>query len=250
MKKLEKGKNRTYFSVSSLKAYLKCPYCYYLRYIAKIEVPTVNERMHFGSAIHAGLAQMYRGKPYRPAFLAALNDGFEKVRHDNGSVPRREDMTEEGFTMLSVYEQKRYFFGQVIGVEQQAMIDLKHPDTGESLSIPMMVRIDLLLDNGIVDHKVKANAFDPYEASVDIQKVAYWMAYEQMYGHEPEYFAFNQLLRRKGMPKIEKPLRFTVSRQEKVAFFETAKRVLADIDAGKFERSQSSRYHDYDLLCN
>ena len=241
---LEKGRNRSYFSVSSLKAYLKCPRCYYLHYIAGIEVPTISEPMHFGSAIHAGLAQMYRGKPYRPAFMAALNENFDKVRKSDDSVPDKNDMMIEGFTLLSVYEQKRYFFGQVIGVEKQAMIKVVHPDTGEVLPQEMMVRIDLILDNGIVDHKIKSNAFDLYEASVDIQKVAYWMAYEYIYGKEPEYFAFNQLLRRKGMPKIEKPLRFTVTKEEKIAFFDTAKEVLENIKVGKFNRSDSVR-HDY-----
>lgn len=246
---LERGKGRSYFSVSSVKLYLKCPNCYALRYVHNVPQSSIPERVHFGSAVHAGLAALYSGQPYKAPFRAALLKDFEKVRLDSGAKPNWDSMFVEGYTLLSVYDQKKYFLGDVVSVEEKVKVSLRHPFTGEVIPMPMMLSMDVVLKEGIVDHKVKANAFRPGEMDDDMQKVAYWMAFEELYGREPEFFAFNQLIRRKGMPKIEPPLRFTVSPEEKASFFDTVKEVLGKIESGEFPRG-STKWHDYPTLCN
>jgi hypothetical protein len=244
---------RKYFSVSSLSLYEKCPKCYALKYIAGIVSPTCNEPAHFGKAVHAGLAAFYQGhKSPRDVFYAELKRDFDKVVDNRGAAPNFDDEAREGNTILQIYPHKCWHFGEPTAVEAEYTVELKHPVTGESLPLPINAHLDLETSAGlVVDHKVVSSPLQGIVGRYRRQMSAYWMVYEAVNGKEPVGFAFNQVLRRKGVPRILQPLRGVVTLDDKIAFWSEAKMMLEAIERKEFDRNETLPYswHEYQTLC-
>ena len=245
---------REYFSVSSLGLYEKCPRCWFLKYEAGIEQTTIPEPAHFGKAVHAGLAAFYEDKESpKDYFFKALKEDFDKVITGAGVQSDLVSLSREGNTIMQVYPHKCWYFGKPIAVEGEYLVNIAHPLTHEYLPLPINAHLDLETSEGlVVDHKIVGSPIQGIVGRYKRQMVAYWMVYESVRGVSPEGFIFNQVLRRKGIPKILPPLRDIATTEDKVHFWEESAAMLAAIDRGEFDRNNSidPAWHEYPLICS
>lgn len=239
---------RKTFSISSLRLYSHCPYAWYLKYVLRIPEGKMREYFHIGSAVHAGLAAYYSG--YNP--VEAFTKTFESDKNIIYLKESKEELRKIGLMIVEHYKEYAYHFGKPVGVEHKFSVIIAHPYTKALLPVPMIGVMDLVTEEGaIVDHKVMAGKMSQESADDDYQATAYWMAYEIITGKSPQYFAFNVLVKRKTMTKIEPPVKTYRDDVKKALFWEYANENLKKIENGNFEKA----YNDcdncpYKMTCN
>jgi len=207
----------------------------------------IPECMHFGGAIHDGLAALLQKKDMREAFERALRKDMDKVIWRTNF----EEALKDGFTLLYHHFKEGYHI-QPLEVEKRYTVHLEHPVTKEKLPLPIMSVMDVIDKREmIIDHKVVSSPIAQKQADVDIQATAYWMVYEVVFGKSPRSFWFNQLVRRKYTPRIEPPLHTTRNAIDKILFWEYAKDILNRIENEQFDRNIGTRCSNcsYKSIC-
>lgn len=232
---MDNGWERNYFSISSLQYYNSCNRAYYLKYIEGISANTRPDYFQFGGAVHDALAVWAMTKD-----LKKSSKEFERsFKKDIGKVTLFDPVKkylDAGRTILYLWSKQGYSFKPKL-VEQTYLIQIKHPKTGEELPLPLMVKMDMIDERGIIaDYKVVKTRLKEIEG---FQKVTYWMAYEQMFGKPPSQFMICPIIKNKTMPAIQKPLNAKVTMQDKIEFFEYAKAALQGIANKEFKSTHS-----------
>ena len=208
------------FSVSKLQLFLQCPKAFYFIYQVGIKVPK-SPSLFYGQAIHEGIAAFYQQQDPLVAFEKSLlapsqekplNFAWEKY-------------LEEGKLLMETYKTQAPFFDPLV-IEKFETVPLYHPVNREPLPLDFSLKIDLITKDGfIVDHKSTSSANPKIDEMQKLQAVAYTMAYQTLYGHKPEAFVFNFLIKRKRNPRIV-PIFFHCTDDDEVWFFDIAHHVI------------------------
>jgi len=210
--------------------------------------------MHLGKSVHAGLAELYKGRGLdvaRSEFLSALENGWSSVKHSDGSKPDFKELKIEGYTLIDSYDIASDFeeWGKPLAVEDSISVDVSTKIEGVYLPLPLMGVPDVVFRGPVIDHKIVSSPLDDDYIQNDLQRVAYSFLYEALTGERESSFIYNQIVRRKGVPRRIRRQVDSATDVERRMFAEVAKDVLSKIERGDFQRNPHARRHDYELLC-
>lgn len=171
-----------HLSYSALNLYNNCPRCFYLQYGLKIWEEEKSEGLLFGGELHDQIAG-YHG--YRkPAWKKRL-DGV-----------RPEEIQREVKPYLKLY--KEMYPKESEGVETEFLIDFRHPDTGQSLGVPIKGIMDRIHAGHLFEHKTSSARYTKRWARDMKQLTLYSYAFRQLFGKKEKSIKINVFLRRKG----------------------------------------------------
>jgi hypothetical protein len=193
-----------------------------------------SEGYYFGSALHAGLENHYKGKDPMKGVDNALFGKKEKV----GEKPK------EGIDLYKLHQDAKKIFAKYdnapmfnpLFVEYWFEVPLVHPKTKEALPDIFRGKIDLITANGwVVDHKTGSGGSNGFfKAKNTLQANGYAFAYYSIFGKLPEKFIFNMI--DKGNTRREPSFEQEVYVQDLddiCSFFDECKQVISDIKTRK-----------------
>lgn len=160
---------------------LTCEAYFYLRHLRGFVKNEPQLPLIFGSAIHAALAEHYRGNGFK-AVLQAFDDVWLREAQDQSDAKRN---PERALAILNGYLQRyKQEYWQVVAVEVPFMIPIEH--------IKYVGIIDLVVKLGdgdrlaIVDHKTTSSLSGyywlPYKTDADYQGIGYLTAIQKLVG--------------------------------------------------------------------
>lgn len=207
-----------YLSASRLTTYLYCPAEFFKRYILQRDEPPTPERS-FGTAVHKGLEAMMLGEDEDLAFLRSWRE--LKLELDAADQIFGKGLPERGLELLSMVRDLN-----LSGIPERR-IDVIWPD----IPLPFIGYTDLWSEGHIVDFKTSGYGWTQDKADAQIfQPAIYSQAHADEYGYLPK-FSFVVL------PRIQGPVQIldgTRSGQQITDAFDQAKKILEQIEAGKF----------------
>lgn len=231
-------------SSSQLKAYLRCPRAFELKYVRGVEPEFVPRPLAFGGSFHAALAAFYEarragGPVERDVLMEAFRTAW--AEHALGEVPL--EATEGDVDDVDLAQRMLAAFlaevGEqavaVLGVEEPFTIPLHDPETGEVLEEVLTGFIDLIVEEDgmpvVVEHKTSARRYTQAQLTEDMQLTAYQAAMEAR-GHADVGLRF-QVVTKASAPVVQIE---DVRRDERDVdlFMRTVVGVLRAIDAGAF----------------
>lgn len=140
-------------SASQLVTYAMCGRKYYFIYVLGLEPEKKSAALVFGAAVHGALGFWFTEKlagrvPLVPAaeqvFLADLNAGLVGLSEADTT-----ELEEQGRALVRLYL-KKYGELPVIAVEQEFVLSMHDPETGEVLPRPLRGYFDFVLSDGRV----------------------------------------------------------------------------------------------------
>ncbi len=178
----------SHLSPTSLNSFLRCPKSFWYRYLhdPPIIIPPKGV-MVLGSAYHEGLAAGFRHKmntgenPTLELVQDAFDSKWANIRADNVLTDEEEalpfdaidweadpgELKDIGITLLSAYEKAIAPKLNPVLVEERQTLSV---DGVQLVLIP-----DLVTDNKIIDHKVKARRFSEDDLRQDLQATCYYL---------------------------------------------------------------------------
>jgi len=234
-------------SATSLNLFLCYPDAFYYRYILKIKEGVKSDKLILGSLLHLGIEKIILGEDY----VKSVWDLAKREGQDLSSEIL-EAVYDESLRLLKMYEVDGPYF-EPKTVEQRVTAQIQHPISGEKLAVPWVAKIDLITTNDwVVDHKSTTSELKKLDAAYKNQAVAYWMVFKAIYGHAPEYFVLNQLIKQKRRPRCRQDF-YTFTLDDEAVFFDLAKRVLHKISTEDYWGTPMMRTyypHPYPQLHN
>lgn len=227
-------------SPSRITSYLQCARKFAFRHVEKIPPAWKAAALAFGSAVHSSLQVFHERKrdilPVENEEIVTLfvSDWQAQQEDDlsfkEGDTP--EKLRDLGSTLINLYLHENQNL-QVRAVEWPFETALLDPDTGEVLGPKLRGIFDLLLpDNGLVELKTAARAYDEGTLSRNLQFSAYAYGYRQVFEEDPGIKVV-ALLKQPKKPRIETyPVIRT--RDDDIWFVHTALEVVAGIEAEVF----------------
>lgn len=187
-----------HISASSLKKFQACPYSFKARYILKLQQPG-NEHFAYGKSIHAAIElQIKMRKKYGKNLptLAILKE-YQRVAKreaatlDEDARDRFREMYLGGHTLT---EQAYYKILELkpIDAEKYFKVDMGY-------KLPVLGYIDLLFEDGLMDTKTAAKAWDKAKVNSDYQFTIYNEAYKILYGEYPRTLGILLLDKKKAI---------------------------------------------------
>jgi CRISPR/Cas system-associated exonuclease Cas4 (RecB family) len=178
-------------SVSQLKAWLRCPRQYELKYVRGVDAEFVPHALAFGIAYHAALAAHFRerqaGSSLPVDVLMSVFAGSWTEQRARGvpiEVTDGPDDVDLGKRMLTAFlEHDAGRQGEIVEVERRVSALLHDPDTGELLEERLTGFVDLIVREGgrhvVVEHKTSARRYTEDQLQYDHQPTAYLLALRQ-----------------------------------------------------------------------
>lgn len=217
-------------SVTKISTYQDCPRKFWYTYIMRIMTPK-NEGFTFGTAVHAGLENYYRGKDPMQGVAQSLFGKKDNIGEESQEGVDKHKLHKEAGKMLDCYKVKAPHFEPVL-VEYFFKIPLIHPETKEVLPCKFTGKMDLVtVDGKIVDHKTASRTnFGLFERRNQLQASGYGFAYLYKFGKLPKCFMYNFLVRgnTRREPSFDtKIMKITIG--DLCYFFDTCKMVYGAI---------------------
>lgn len=141
-----------HFSISQLKTFLQCPRKYRFHYIDRLEPEFRPIALAFGTAFHVAVGHHLLQPPvsrdelhatFRDSLTAeVLAEGIPVLFEDDEDLGQTIDL---GIRMLDVFLDKVPLPERVLGVEVPFVIELQHPGTGDTASLPLIGGIDAIV---------------------------------------------------------------------------------------------------------
>ena len=204
-----------YVSPTRLALWLKCPLAFRLRYIDGIESPA-SPGLFVGRVVHAGLESWYRhrqlGIPLESAELCRRLDEWWEHAGSQEPVAFASAAEESGCRRQAI-DLVRTYLHQVpdeeptpLAVEQAVEAPLVDPVNGESLGIPLVGVMDLVLpepDGAVItDFKTAARGGELLETAHEIQLSSYSYLYRHASRVAESALEIRSLIKTK-VPRIE-----------------------------------------------
>lgn len=242
MKALNIIDDTLHVSVSQIKAWLRCPRQYELRYVRGEAPELVPKALVFGSAFHAALATHYMAikETGKAPSMEELLECFRSTWAEkaNGGVPLEADDDDDDPLDLAVRMLSTLAVNdnvEVLAVEEPISAALHSPDTGELLEERLTGFIDLVvMEDGrpvVVEHKTSGKKYGHDQLNHDIQLSAYQLAMVQR-GWSEVGLRFQVFTKtKKPAVQVEDVVR---DEHDEDDFLRTAVGVLRAIDAGVF----------------
>lgn len=235
-----------HFSSSQLGLYLQCPYKYKLTYIDKLEWPKVPMGAAFGDAMHKTIEMLnkFLFTDYEADVeeAIALWDGAWDLQLNYSEIEYKKEygpdsLRRQGGTLIEMYfNQFSYWTPRLI---EEAF---EVPIPGRRFSKPKTIRgrMDLVVDDTIVEFKTSSRTYAQSEVDNSLQHTMYAWAYQQLYGKLPTELKTVVLVRTK-VPKI---CTLTTIRTERDCeeLMEIVNQVIRAIRLKTFYKNYTSKY--------
>jgi putative RecB family exonuclease len=235
-----------YISPSRLNLWLKCPLAFKLRYIEGIIEPT-SPALFVGSMVHVALECVNRHRllaiPLEiTEFLKQVDDLWEpNVASDSvafASQADEETCRHQVIGLVTAYlHQATVFEERPSAVEVTLDAPLIDPRTGETLGIPLLGVIDLVLDESggplIVDFKTAARSTAPSEVTHEIQLSSYAYLLRQALQQRESGLEIRQLIKTK-VPQVKYHRHPARSEAHFRRLFAVIRAYLDDLDQRRF----------------
>lgn len=235
-----------YISPSRLNLWLKCPLAFKLRYIDGVPSPTPPAAF-VGKMVHRGLETFYRARQQgvwldsedlqfglANCWEQAVHDErvqFESEAIDTSSREQVQQLLKAYVVQLPADEP------QPLAVEATSEAPLVDPTTGESLGIPLLGIMDLVLPDPsgpiVADFKTAARASSTLEIMHEIQLSCYAYLLRSAFGEPESALEIRSLIKTK-IPKIETTRFPARSSAHMRRLFAVVRRYLDDLDSGNF----------------
>jgi len=205
----------SYVSPSRLNLWLRCPLAWRLRYLDGIRTPTT-PALFLGQRCHAGLEAYYRHRML--GVTLATDDVLGRMEAGWGQAVEEAEITFESpaadaSLKTQASDLVRAYLQQVpadepqpLAVEATMEAPLVDPVTGQSLGIPLLGLVDLVLpgEEGpvIIDFKSSSRSAPPFEVTHEIQLSCYAWLYRRLTGRQEASLEIRSLIKTKT-PKIE-----------------------------------------------
>lgn len=197
-----------HLSASSVKSWLRCGKAWEYRYVKNLKIKP-SGAMIAGSAYHEALADYFNAKLDGIAEMTvndvadAYDTAFERLVNDQRAVDEDEGEAEGSVDWKGQDKGKVKDSGIELAKLYRASVAPKIVPVSVELSEiiqvadkPFMVIRDLVTENKIIDHKLKAKRFYPNDLANDIQPTAY------LYGNNRNLFEYHVALKQ-VKPSIE-----------------------------------------------
>lgn len=211
-----------HLSYSSLANYENCPRCFFLKYRLGIWDEEVSPSLLFGRELHDQIATYH---------------GWTKPRWKQERDRKcPEEIKKEIRPYFELY--KEMYNEESEGVEKEFFIDFRHPDTGESLGIPIKGLIDLIKDEYVIDHKASGSRYTKRMAHDSKQLSLYSYAYRELFGRKEKGLKLNVFLKRK-QPAFQslEVIKTSRDKSDYIDFWYWAKPLVNKIMTNRFRRS-------------
>jgi hypothetical protein len=162
-----------YISYSQLSMYEHCPQCYFLRYHQRIKPAGTSDALVFGSAVHNTI------------------DSYHKF----GMIPNNIDRRVRA--AIEVYAD-RYPADYLDATEASYDIEVRHPDTGEPLALPVRLIMDGYRLRGvkhIAEHKTAAAPWTQAKCDTEMQATLYSYAFRQILNTKEDHIRYNIIVK-------------------------------------------------------
>jgi putative RecB family exonuclease len=205
----------SYISASRLSLWLRCALAFRFRYVDGIQTPTTPS-LFLGKTVHAGLQVYYRHRQL--GLTLAASDVHRRLLESWDQATGEASMqfecaADEQALQKQTQDLLTAYIGQVpvdeprpLAVEATMEAPLVDPLTGESLGIPLLGIVDLILDGQegpvIADFKTAARSSDPLEITHEIQLSSYAWLFRQIEQRQEAGLEIRSLIKTKA-PKIE-----------------------------------------------
>jgi putative RecB family exonuclease len=204
-----------YMSPSRLNLWIRCPLAFKFRYIDGIRTPPT-PNLFLGKAVHAALEYFYRQRRAgmdlpAPAVIEHLHGSWDLlvVEEDMqfSSVEEEAELKRQSCGLVAEYLQRLPASeNRPTAVEVSVESPLIDPVTGESLGMPLLGILDLVLPdaNGsvICDFKTSNRSNSPVEILHEVQLTAYAYLYRQATNSTEGGLEIRSLIKTKS-PKVE-----------------------------------------------
>lgn len=206
------------YRMSALVTYERCPHCFYLEYVVNAK-KAENDNLEIGTQTHKMIEEYHKGGRYvaeHPVARALFRE-YRKF-----------------YTNPKHYDE----------LEQVLRYQLVHPITGEELPYILKGTLDKQYNGRLEDHKTSASRWKQDDLENHLQIHGYAYLFWRHYGKLPDGMRINVLVKT-ARPYLQ-PLDTYVTIDNLALWFERIKRILKNIEAGKFEASKHW-LHNYDL---
>lgn len=178
--------------------YCNCPKLFYYRYVAKIQLPTKQIHLVFGSAVHEAIEAIYeKRKP-----LETFAEKFDKSKLIDEEKEMYDEYYKLGIEMIKNYNEKHPSFDSLYNLnEGKSEIyfkeKIRNPLTGEESTLPLSGRIDRLTDAGkIVEYKTSKNSWKTEDLAFKTQTLLYNLWYHTKFDKVPDETLYIVLLKK------------------------------------------------------
>jgi len=229
------------FSPSMILDYINCPKCFYYKYIAKIQLPQKQIHLLFGSAVHAGIEEMYDNKDPIPTFIKT----FDKNKLTEEEKKLHVEYLALGEEMLKNYSEIHPVLDNLYNLNQgRSEVYIKrnliNPLTGEESSLPISGRIDrLTTESRIIEYKTSANKWKEDDMNYKVQTLLYNLWYYSEYKDLPLETIYIILLKKyknTGKGEVHQVFSKHCTITELASTFDEIEIILQKISNGEFER--------------
>lgn len=200
MPDLHQLRDGLHVSISQIKAYIRCPRAYQLRYVLGVQPAFKSKALALGSSYHAAVARFYLAvkedgaPPPLQLICDTFRDGWQ--REVDSDVPLQADedesddngaLVDKGVALLGVFYDmavKSAAGVQVEAVEKPFAVEIHDPETGEVMQEVLVGAFDLLVNDGhrrtVVEHKTSARKYGEDAIRWDIQPSGYAVAAREL----------------------------------------------------------------------
>jgi len=229
------------FSPSMILDYINCPRCFYYKYIAKIQLPQKQIHLLFGSAVHAGIEEMYHKREPLPMFIQTFD--INKLTKEEKELHK--EYLELGEEMLKNYSEIHPVLNNLYELDDgrsEVYIRRKliNPLTGEESSLPISGRIDRLTNGTrIIEYKTSAQKWNENDINYKIQTLLYnlWFYSEhKTLPLETIYIILLKKFKNVGRGEIHQVFSKHCTLTELASTFDEVELILHQINNGEFER--------------
>jgi putative RecB family exonuclease len=235
-----------YISPSRLNLWLRCPLAFRLKYLDGHRTPTTPS-LFLGKRVHHALEVFYWHR--QSGIRMGIEDLRRRITESWG-----EAAAEDNPTFKSLKDERqlreqtvglvRAYLNQLpsdepvpLAVETPLESELVDPFTGETLGIPLVGTVDLILDGQpgprICDFKTAAKSSAPLEVTHEIQLSSYAYLYRRLSGRAEGGLEIRSLIKTKT-PKVENHPYAARSDRHFRRLFAVIRAYLDDLDARRF----------------
>jgi putative RecB family exonuclease len=230
---------RDHISVTRINLYRTCSLKYRFQYLDQLPRRGRPAGLVFGSAIHAALAWWHRARlagdtPALADLLRLFEADWYAQTLDQpllGADDAPERLLQTGRQLLAAFTRRPA--APVVAVEAPFEVPLVHPDTGETLPVPLVGVIDLIqAPDTIVEFKTALRRWSPADLPDHLQLSAYAYAYHLLAGRPAADLRLITLVRTRA-PWIDEQ-HTARGAPDAARLFHLSRAVLRGIAAGVF----------------
>lgn len=233
-------------SPSMLIDYCNCPKLFYYRYVAKIQLPTKQIHLVFGTAVHAAVEAIYENEdPFK-----RFSNEFDKEKLTDEEKELYNEFHELGLEMVKNYNEQHSTLNDLYSLndgksEIYFRDHVRNPLTGEMSTLPISGRIDRLTNLGkVVEYKTSKNPWKEEDIAFKTQTLIYNLWYLTKFDKLPDETLYIVLIKKRkkvGKGEVIQLLSNHSTIDELASVFDELELITSKIECREFDRPKG--YH-------